>query len=148
MLKKRVISEIKNQLQKRLAVYAQAIKDVKDSAQNETKSSAGDKYETSRSMGQMELGMQQSQYQKVKVDLVSLEQLEKLNNKNFVVDGSLIKTNKGFYMIAISYGKLTVDGIEVFVLSANTPFAKSMMNKKVGSKFNFNATDYIIETIE
>jgi len=147
MLKNRVIAELKNQLKLRLETYSQAIKDVQDSAQNETKSSAGDKYETARSMGQMELGMHQSQYHKVKLDLVNLEQIEKLDMKNYVSDGCLIRTDKGYYLIAISFGKLIVDGFEVFVLSANTPFAKNILMKKVGEDFEFNNIVYTIETI-
>jgi len=146
-MKEKVIEHIKNDLQKRMNSYASSMLDIQNSVNNETKSSAGDKYETGRSMSQMELSMQQAQYKKVEYDFVMMEQIEKKKSGNSIETGSLVKTNSGYYFIAISFGKINVGNTDIVVLSPLTPLAKTLLNKRVGDTAIFNQQQLLIQKI-
>jgi hypothetical protein len=135
--KQELLDTLKLKLNIRLKMYSQAMLDAKTSSQNETKSSAGDKYETTRSMSQMEFGMQQTQFQKTEYDLLFLEQIKSSVNKKVQL-GSAAITNNGNYYIAISYGKIVTNDIEFTVISAQSPLAKSLHDKCKNDSFIMN----------
>ena len=57
--------------------------------------------------------------------------------------GSLIKTDKGNFFIAIPLGKME----DVMVISAASPLGKEMIGKKNGDEVVFNKMKYKIEGI-
>ena len=135
--KQELLDTLKLNLNIRLKMYAQAMLDAKTSSQNETKSSAGDKYETTRSMSQMEFGMQQTQFQKTEYDLLFLEQIKSSAYKKIQL-GSAAITSNGNYFIAISYGKIVINDLEFIVISAQSPLAKSLHDKCKNDSFIMN----------
>ena len=76
----------------------------------QTKSSAGDKFETSRAMMQAE--EERSKVQLVKaVNLKNdLTQIDINRVSDRVILGSLVFTNQGNYFLSIGLGKILVDG--------------------------------------
>lgn len=114
-----------------------AIKDAQNSANNETKSSAGDKHETSRAMAQLEnerLSKQKNMAIKSKEALKSIP----LNTSNASVTmGSLVNTSDGIFYIAIGLGKIQFQNKDVFVVPLHAPAGKLLANKQVGDSFIF-----------
>src|SRR5258708_22232217 len=96
-------------VKQRIDTAKQAINDAQQAASEETKSSAGDKYETSREMIQQVTDRSRAQLNEANKLLVALNQI----NVNAVYEtagpGSLITTNNGRFYIAISAGALTVN---------------------------------------
>ena len=108
------------------------------SANSEEKSSAGDKYETSRAMGHLEKDMHARQLAENIKELASLQSV----NCNMLYDkitiGSFIDAGKISFFIAAGLGKHNVEGRTIYFLSPQSPLAKIMMNKKAGDAFEFN----------
>ncbi|SNR40219.1 hypothetical protein SAMN06265371_102325 [Lutibacter agarilyticus] len=105
---------------------------------SETKSSAGDKHETGRAMIQLE--MEKAGQQLAEVNLMQ-EVLNKITieyTSEVVCLGSLIKTTKGIYFLAISVGKVVVEQHDYFVVSAQSPIGKQLLGKKIGDLIPFN----------
>ncbi|MFK5957537.1 MAG: 3-oxoacyl-ACP synthase [Lutibacter sp.] len=105
---------------------------------SETKSSAGDKHETGRAMLQLE--MEKASQQLVVINQMKVV-LDKINIKNSSVIsclGSLIRTNKETYYLAISAGKITVENTDFYAVSTNSPIGKQLLGKKVGEIIPFN----------
>ena len=125
------------------------ISDLIQSRDNETKSSAGDKYETGRAMTQLELD-------KLKKRLFNTEQInyffKKINPKKKeekVTPGALIETNHGFFFISIALGKIeTKKNSIIYLISPSSPLSKTMTNLKKGDSFSFQKRDYFINDIQ
>ncbi len=146
-LKKNIFTFCNDFVTNRLTRIHSQIQEIQTALTSETKSSAGDKHETGRAMLQLErekLGQQLAEAEKVaqllgKIDIVKQQE--------YIGLGSLIKTNKFSYFIAISAGEYKSKEATVFCISAATPIAKLLMGKSVGEKVTFNTTEIIVEEI-
>ena len=137
-MKKALYQFCEDYIASRLNRVQNQIAEVKTSLTSESKSTAGDKHETGRAMLQLErekLGQQLLEAEKMQRVLAKVP-IETINAR--VVLGSLVKTNKASYFIAISAGKCEIDDALIFCISANTPIAKLLLGKTVGDTINFN----------
>ncbi len=75
MNKKELTEYMKGLLDARMQVAWEAMEAAQDSANDQSKSSAGDKYETARSMGQLDRNMHARQYEQVRQERVILERI-------------------------------------------------------------------------
>lgn len=146
-LKQQLLSFCQNSVNERIVRIQNNIKDIKFSLTSETKSSAGDKHETGRAMLQLErekLGQQLAQAENVSIVLarVSLE-----NTTATVALGSLVKTSKADYFIAISAGEFHNKEHQVYCISAETPIGKLLLGKSEGAIFYFNNEEIEITKI-
>lgn len=123
--------------------------DLKESLRQETKSTAGDKYETSRAMLHMEqenIVVQLSVLLQQKAIWDSMETREPLHLAG-IQSGNLIKTNKGFLFLGVALGKALIDGQQVFSISPESPLGKLLIGKKVNETVHIQKTLYKIEAI-
>jgi transcription elongation GreA/GreB family factor len=107
-------------------------------ANEETKSSVGDKYETARAMNQLEKDMLARQLAENKKELAAMLEVDVTGEYDEVKTGSLIRTNEMYFFILGGLGKMTVEDATVFVISPNAPLARSIMGKKAGEEMQFN----------
>lgn len=135
----RIITGKLNELQEELIHLA------KDIAED-TKSSAGDKFETSREMANIEREKIFAQVSDYKRSLNVLANIRH-GDREQVVHGKLIETNKNWIFMAISIGPIRVADQTVLVISAMAPLGEAFMDKKVKEKVNFNGIDYVIKSI-
>lgn len=137
----KIVNDKLDTLQREFKLYS-------DSAQNETKSTAGDKHDTGKAMMQMEqekLGKQMSellQQQKI------LRQPQFKEGHQKIQFGSLVKTQSSFYFIGISLGKFSIASQDILCLSVQSPFALAMLGLKQADKFTFNNKDFSIIDIQ
>ncbi len=124
-----------------------ALKEAQDAANNETKSSAGDKHETSRAMAQLETEKLTNQLTEALKLLTVLAKVNLSTNNKTIALGSLVVTNKNNFYISISLGKLTIDNETIFAISTLSPIGKLLLTKKEGTTFNFNSKNYTISKI-
>jgi transcription elongation GreA/GreB family factor len=110
----------------------------------ETKSTAGDKHETSRALAQTEIDKLASQLNLLNSDLAALQQIKPAETNIFVGKGSLVTTNKAVFYISIGYGKLD-DGI--YAISLESPVAIALKGAKVGEKIKLQTQEYTILSI-
>jgi len=146
-LKENTFQFCKDFIDTRLTRIYNQIQEIQAALSSETKSSAGDKHETGRAMVQLErekLGTQLAEAEKV-AQLLGKIDIEKPQEK--IGLGSLIKTNKLSYFIAISAGEYKGKDTSVYCISAATPIAKLLMGKCVGETIVFNGSETIIEGV-
>jgi len=115
-------------------------------ANNETKSSMGDKYETSREMVQQEINNLQIQLNE-NVKARNSLQFINLNPHQNVGLGSLVETDKGFFYIAVSLGEISLKKQKIFLISPEGPLAKALNGKKNGEEISLNGNTQIIKKI-
>jgi hypothetical protein len=131
----------------KLKIISSAIKDARESANDDNKSSAGDKHETGRSMAQLE-------QEKLSFQLIEAEKLvqvmshmERGKSSSLVSSGSLVFTDGGNYYISISAGKIPVDGETYFAVSLQSPIGLILAGLKAGDTFKFNDRTFSIKKI-
>ncbi len=123
-----------------------AMEHAQDAIENDTKSSAGDKYETTREMVQQDLNRYQDQLAQAKKDAVVLQQLE-LDVKTSGAVGAVVVTDKASYFIAISLGKQYIAANDYMIISASSPIGKLLLGKVIGEVIVFNGNSQTIQAI-
>lgn len=123
------------------------IKNIQESLRSETKSSAGDKHETGRAMLQLErekLGQQLLEAERM---AIILSRLSISLRTNAVVLGSLIKTSKRDYFLAISAGAYGGAENPIYCISRGTPIGKLLLGKSIGDVIDFDGEKIRISEI-
>lgn len=148
MTKDQIIDVCYTILNQKIEQVHLAIKDANQSLQDDTKSSAGDKYETSREMIQQDLNRYEQQLKVLNLDLDTLVRIknQKLDVKKVGL-GSLVQTDKALYFLAISIGQVCVDAQKIYSISTASPIGKILIGKAVGESFEFNGTTQKILSI-
>ncbi len=126
----------------------QQLNDLKESTANETKSTAGDKYETARAMLQIEQDNTRRQLQESLEQQSIFTAIDISINSNEIIRGSLVKTNKGYLFISVALGKIIVDGITIIALSPQSPLGKQLMSLRVNDITTINNIAYTIDDIQ
>ena len=134
-------------IRKRTADTMLLIKNAQASANSEEKSSAGDKYETSRAMSHLEKDMYAKQLAANNRELAALLSIDCDTLYHSVMTGCVVNSNDISFFIAAGLGKITFEGRNIYFLSPGAPFAKILLNKRAGDGFIFNNEPMIIEEI-
>lgn len=132
----------------RIATCQAAIDAAQESANSETKSSAGDKYETGRAMAQNERDRNAVQLHEAKQLLGELQRIDPQRACDAVRPGALVSTSMGRFYVSISAGKLTVGGVDYFAVSAAAPVAVALSGKRAGEQVTFNGKAVRVEAVE
>ncbi|WP_281613934.1 3-oxoacyl-ACP synthase [Flammeovirga sp. SubArs3] len=124
----------------------EAMNSAQNSANAETRSTAGDKHDTARAMAHLEkekMGEQLSQ------NLQLLRVIEELkeNDETTIGPGSLVVTNVGMYYLSISLGQVTFDNQLVFVISTQSPIGKLFVGKSQNDEVTFNGRKFTVKEV-
>ncbi|GAL85482.1 hypothetical protein MYP_2711 [Sporocytophaga myxococcoides] len=135
-------------VEQRIASSQKAIEHAQLAANEETKSSAGDKYETGRAMMQLEIEKQSVQLGEAMKLKQVLSQINPEKTTDTIQSGSLVFTDQGNFYISISAGKLDIDGITYFAVSPVSPIGTLLIGKNSGETIILNAKTFTIRMIE
>jgi hypothetical protein len=124
-----------------------AMENARESANDDNKSSAGDKHETGRSMAQLEQEKLSLQVLEAEKLMNALQHIERGKTSSSVMPGSLVCTDKGNYFLSISAGKLLIDGELYFAVSPASPIGMELNQLKDKQAFNFNGQSYRIKKV-
>ena len=146
-LKKKLHQLCVNYVQSRIDASMQAISATQQAANEETKSSAGDKYETGRAMMQQEADRNQAQLNEANKLMAALNHIPVNTGAEKAEPGNVVITGNGNFYIAISAGTLNIDGKNYFAVSPASPIGLKLKGQKIGSEFSLNGKSYRIENI-
>ena len=134
-------------LKDRIATIETAMVTAQSAANNEEKSSAGDKYETSRAMSHREKDMQGRQLLANQNELAAIVSVEIFKTLGWVTAGNLVCCNTLKFFIVAGLGKINFEGELIYLVSPLAPLAKTMMGKYIGDIIIFNTTPHVITSI-
>ena len=146
-MKKRVIEFITLLIKDKTQLLKFELDSINKEKNNLKKSSAGDKFETSRALMQTEYDKIHNQLLIFKNQLRAIKSISLSDKKKKVGVGSFIKTNKSFYFISIGLGKQIIDNNDIYIISLSSPIGKLLNNKKKGDKIVFNNKEELIKDI-
>ena len=142
-IKQQLLKHCMHFVEEKHSTIAKSIASNKKDLFSETKSSAGDKHETGRAMFQLEMEKAGQQLSEVTLMQEVLSKIAIEKKSEVVCLGSLIKTTKGVYFLAISVGKIEVKGVDYFAISSQSPIGKELLGKKVGEVLPFNKAEIL-----
>lgn len=133
--KETFIQHLEHHLSGKLNLLQHELDQLRTDIASDSKSTAGDKHETSRAMAQLEmekLGGQLSDYQQ---QLQWVKQLQLQNNQSATIAvGSLIQLTNGWYFLGPGIGKIDYQGSSVFCISVQSPIGQQLLHKKIGQE--------------
>jgi hypothetical protein len=136
-IKSALLNKCKELIDSKISIAEKAMNDAQNSANNEDKSTAGDKFDTARAMSHIERDM----YAKQLIEAVQLKkclaQISLSTSSNEINLGSLVYTQLGIYFIAIGLGKVSMDAEDYLLISAGAPIGQQLFGKKPGDTFIF-----------
>lgn len=139
MEKDRLLEEAKLHFSTKLRTLDAHIRTVQDAANQESKSSVGDKYETGRAMAQNEVFQLKIQYEALRQEVEKLLHLPRPQTHEHISAGHLIKTRKGWFFLGAALGKFNFEGKAIFFISLDSPLGTALHRKKKGEDFLVNA---------
>lgn len=134
-------------IQNRIENIEYSMQQARQASNDDTKSSAGDKYETTREMMQQEMDRNSKLLYEAGQQRIALQQLENVDVAKEVKNGSLVSTTEGNFYISISAGELNLDGQKFFAVSQAAPIGKLFIGKKLADELSFNGKTYLIKEI-
>jgi hypothetical protein len=145
-LKQKILSVCLNILDERIKALRASLRDLTEGAENDAKSSAGDKHETARAMMQLEhenISRQLDELLKEKNELVQTD----ITTDTIIHKGSLIRTNHRFLFLSIALGKVEIDGTEVMALSPQSPLGRKLIGLSASDVVEMNGIQYTVEEV-
>lgn len=133
-----------NFIEKRIATATEALQQAQEAGNDDTKSSAGDKFETGREMAQQDINRNKQLLADAQQQKAVLLTLADVAETAKVRSGSLVTTNNGNFYISISAGQLQLAEKTYFAISAASPIGKLLIGKATGAHFDFNGKAYQI----
>ena len=124
----------------RITVAREAIDQSQQAANQEEKSSAGDKYETGRAMGHLQKDMYARQLAESIKELAALHAVNTDTLYPTAGAGAFILADGIAFFIAAGLGRQQAEGQTIFFLSPQAPLAKTLQNKKPGDTLTFNGS--------
>ncbi len=143
----KVIDTLSRAISERICELNAELAQLREGIASDTKNTSGDKHETSRAMNQLEQERLGNQLNQAEEMLLSIKRIAGLTKNDIVQNGSLIKMNNSWYLLATAFGKLNIDSQFVFVLSQASPIGQQVIGKKTGDKIQFNGKEMQIEEI-
>ena len=134
-------------LNEKINEYKASIAEAMESRNSDTKSSAGDKFETGRAMIQMEIDKSEAQLAKTMNMKAELDQIKFDKDNSAVGFGSLVITNNETYLVAVSMGMVQVEEQTIYAITLASPIGEVLNRKKQGDQFEFRGRNYLINQI-
>lgn len=123
-------------IEQRISAARTAMLAAQESSSSETKSSAGDKYETGREMANAERDRNAAHMQQAQQLQAELARISPDSPCDTVRPGALVHTSLGRFYISISAGQLP--GLEVFAVSSAAPVVVALKGLRAGQEAVFN----------
>ncbi len=144
-LKQKTHQACLTKVQDRIDSLKEELANLKESAASDTKSSMGDKYETSREMINLEKGKLTGQLGEA-IEMITILKSFDVDSKGVKIGlGNLVITNISKFYLSVAIGPLDLEGQKVFAISPGSPLGRQLLNKADGEEVQFGSATHKIE---
>lgn len=147
-IKERLLEVHYDMLNGKIDAFQEMIRTMTEDAQNDAKSSAGDKHETTLSKMHIE---QENLSNKIREAIAAKEILNRIdpNKKSEVVGfGSLVKINAIYLFVCTALPKVFIDDYSILAISEDAPLIKMLWGKKIYDQITYNGSVFMINELE
>jgi hypothetical protein len=139
----------RSSIRQKIAHLQELIQEAQQAANEETKSSAGDKYETGRAMVQLEIEKYAAQLNELHKQGSELEKISNAALDDRIIGpATVVETSGGNFFIAVNAGELVAEGTKYYAISTHAPIAQKMMGLAKDDSFSMNGKAYRIISCE
>lgn len=142
-----IFQEVKSQIKLEVEESKNYLDGLVDSRNNDTKSSAGDKYETGRSMMQQEIDRAEDRLQQLKIQFNELERLSDIGVAHNCQQGSIVVLGDDLLLLGPAIGKIEIQEYIVFCISMGSPLGRLLAGKKEGDEVQYRGKQTLISKI-
>ena len=144
VFKNRLKAYCQQAIEQRIAFTRQLMEDAQAAANSEEKSSAGDKYETSRAMSHLDKDMHARQLSAHLQELSFVRAIHSDTVYATAVAGACIVCEEVLFFLATGLGKQPVENSAVIFVSPLAPLAKMLIGKKIADTIFFAGRKMVI----
>ncbi len=147
-IKEKLLEVHYEMLNGKIDVFQDMIRTMTEDAQNDAKSSAGDKHETTLSKMHIE---QENLSNKIREAFAAKEILKRIDPKKkseIVGFGSLVKINAIYLFVSTALPKVFIDDYSVLAISEDAPLIKMLWGKKIFDEVTYNGSVFRINELE
>lgn len=139
MFKTALHEACKHKVSSRISALMSEIASAQRAANEETKSSAGDKYETGRAVAQHEIEKLTIQVANARQQEQQLAQTKAITVHTTIQPGSFVKTTGGNFFIAASLGELQHQDVTCITISPESPLGAKLKGHRAGEAIEMNS---------
>ena len=147
-LKERLYQYCHQLLTERVTDAQNGMQAAQNDSNSETKSSAGNKYETGRAMAQLEKERHGRRRSETLDTLYVLEGIGTTAPQETVTLGSLVQTTQGFYFISVGLGRIELDSTFYNIVSAESPIGTELLGLEVDDEFVVRGREHRVLSID
>ena len=125
-------------LSNKIASLQEILDETYKSTLDDSKSSAGDKHETSIAMVQLEQEKLTNQLNELLKQQRILLSINPTSRHQLIQLGSLVETKQAWYYFSIGIGLITVEKTAIFAINPDSPLGRLLLKKKAGESVTFN----------
>lgn len=146
-IKEMLFKQCEEQLTEKYTIVQDKIRGIVASLNDATKSSAGDKHETTRAM--LQLDREQAGERLIEIEKIQkvLHKIDLSNASSIAHLGSLVATNHGDFFLSVSLGVFQIENRSYFCIGLQTPIGKLLLGKQAGDSFVFRDKNYGITNV-
>jgi transcription elongation GreA/GreB family factor len=137
-LKQEIHRKILTHFEEKTASLESSIRELQLSANDETKSSAGDKYETGRAMVHLEIEKLAQQIRTITNARRFAASVNVSSIADMVRPGAIVETTIGDFFYLVNAGEFLIEGKKLTSISAESPLGKLLRNQSKGTELNLN----------
>lgn len=147
-IKEKLLEVHYEMLDGKIDVFQDMIRTMTEDAQNDAKSSAGDKHETTLSKMHIE---QENLSNKVREAFAAKEVLNRIDpmkESEIVGFGSLVRINTIYLFVSTALPKVFIEDYSILSISQDAPLIKMLWGKKIYDEVTYNGSVFRINELE
>lgn len=128
----RVFEAFRSLLTHRLEEALRELSLLNEAAAAETKSSAGDKYETAREMIAQSRSLQEKGRSEAQAGLDWIERIQAIEPTGTIHAGTLVRSDLGWHLVGALTSTVVVDGLSIQGITLSSPLGLALKGKTTG----------------
>jgi len=146
--KQKILNHYKTLLQDQEDAFRDMIAELALDAQNDAKSSAGDKHETALSMMHLEQEKLTNKLREILNQTAVLNKIDVAKQHQKIALGSLVTTQNHLLFISLALPKITIEGKTIIAVSPQSPLGKTLLGNEKDFIFKIGNSDYQVISVE
>ncbi len=136
-LRIRVLAAFRTSLSLRLEEALRELSLLNEAAAAETKSSAGDKYETAREMIAQSRALQEKGRAEAQAGLDWIERILQVEPGTAIHAGSVVHSDLGWHLVGALTTSVQIDGLSIQGITLSSPLGQALKGKVVGENLEW-----------
>ncbi|MEO8210115.1 MAG: hypothetical protein ABI840_06110 [bacterium] len=134
-------------LEDRIKASSSAMSEAQAAANDEGRSSVGDKHQTGRAMAHIDVEIHARQLDTAQKEFAFIQKVDVSHLNNKIEIGSYADTSEGKYFFLTGLGVNDFNNDKIFYLSISSPIGKVLVGKSAGEAIIFNDKEIKIKNV-